>query len=337
MKKQILSVLIALLLTASCSNTANKAIEQGKLAIANAEYENALNSLELAKNEGAKSQELDTMISILDNYINAKQAFESGVFDKAADAISKIPEEYSEYTIKDDIDALKTSIKEKAAASGNIDAQIAQVKQLVSVGDYENASKGITELYSKNLSDEQKSQVDELNSTILSAQNKINEASTQAAQNAAAKAAQDAAKAAAANTTVVATYYVVNCNEYITLRKSPSTSAGAITTIPLGSAVGYIENAGNGFYKIKYNGSVGYSLASYLSPDNYESAPRTATVINAQNFITLRATPSTSANELTKIPAGATVTYLGTAENGFYKISYAGMVGYGLQSYLRVN
>lgn len=61
------------------------------------------------------------------------------------------------------------------------------------------------------------------------------------------------------------TMYVVNCNESITLRKSDSTSAGEICQIPLGSAVSYIGKAGNGFYKIIYNGHTGYALASYLS------------------------------------------------------------------------
>ena len=53
------------------------------------------------------------------------------------------------------------------------------------------------------------------------------------------------------------TMYVVNCNEFITLRTSDSTSAGEICKIPLGAAVR--------FYKITYNGYTGYALASYLS------------------------------------------------------------------------
>lgn len=60
------------------------------------------------------------------------------------------------------------------------------------------------------------------------------------------------------------TYYVVNCNESITLRTSASTSASEICQIPLGSAVSYVESAANGFYKVIYNGHTGYALASYL-------------------------------------------------------------------------
>ncbi len=57
---------------------------------------------------------------------------------------------------------------------------------------------------------------------------------------------------------------VVNCNEYITLRTSPYTSAGEITRIPLGAEVDYIE-AKRDFYLVSYNGQIGYALQSYLT------------------------------------------------------------------------
>ena len=70
---------------------------------------------------------------------------------------------------------------------------------------------------------------------------------------------------AAAGDAAYDTMYVVNCSEFITLRTSDSTSAGEICKIPLGAAVSYVSTAGNGFYKIIYNGYTGYALASYLS------------------------------------------------------------------------
>lgn len=137
------------------------------------------------------------------------------------------------------------------------------------------------------------------------------------------------------NNNIVKTYFVAYCNEYITLRSAPSTSASELAKIPLGQAVGYIETADNGFYKISYDGKIGYALASYLSQGE-QSTAKTAKVVNAKEFITLRSSPSTSASEITKIPAGAYVTYIGPAENGFYEIEYNGLRGYGLQSYLEI-
>ena len=153
-----------------------------------------------------------------------------------------------------------------------------------------------------------------------------------------------AAEPATAMTQVLTTLYVVNCNESITLRTSDSTSAKEIRQIPLGAAVSFMENAANGFYKVSYNGSTGYALASYLSVDPYNhyvasttaaaSASWTGKVVRCNEFITLRKTPSTKGEDITKIPLGAVVTVYSGADNGFYYIDYGGIEGYALASYI---
>ena len=145
-------------------------------------------------------------------------------------------------------------------------------------------------------------------------------------------------------TQVLTTLYVVNCNESITLRTSDSTSAKEIRQIPLGAAVSFMENAANGFYKVSYNGSTGYALASYLSVDPYNHYVASTTaatdtswtgkVVRCNEFITLRKTPSTKGEEITKIPLGAIVTVYSGADNGFYYINYGGIEGYALASYI---
>lgn len=141
---------------------------------------------------------------------------------------------------------------------------------------------------------------------------------------------------------VLTTLYVVNCNESITLRVSDSTNAKEIRQIPLGAAVSFMENAANGFYKVSYNGSTGYALASYLSVDPYDHyvASTTAStvwsgkVVRCNEYITLRRTPSTKGEEITKIPLGAIVTVYSGADNGFYYIDYDGFEGYALAGYI---
>ena len=145
-------------------------------------------------------------------------------------------------------------------------------------------------------------------------------------------------------TQVLTTLYVVNCNESITLRTADSISAKEIRQIPLGAAVSFMENAANGFYKVSYNGSTGYALASYLSVDPYNhyvasttavaSTSWTGKVVRCNEFITLRKTPSTKGEEITKIPLGAIVTVYSGADNGFYYINYGGIEGYALASYI---
>ena len=58
---------------------------------------------------------------------------------------------------------------------------------------------------------------------------------------------------------------VVNCNEYITLREEPSTSAASLAHIPLGASVDELYWAGNGFVCVSYRGKTGYALSEYLS------------------------------------------------------------------------
>lgn len=141
---------------------------------------------------------------------------------------------------------------------------------------------------------------------------------------------------------VLTTLYVVNCNESITLRVSDSTNAKEIRQIPLGAAVSFMENAANGFYKVSYNGSTGYALASYLSVDPYNHyvASTTAStvwsgkVVRCNEYITLRRTPSTKGEEIIKIPLGSIVTVYSGADNGFYYIYYDGFEGYALAGYI---
>ena len=45
-------------------------------------------------------------------------------------------------------------------------------------------------------------------------------------------------------------------------------------------------------------------------------------VVNCKQSITLRTSPSTSASEICQIPLGSAVSYISTASNGFYFISY---------------
>ncbi len=133
-----------------------------------------------------------------------------------------------------------------------------------------------------------------------------------------------------------ATMYVANCQESITLRKSASTKAEEIRQIPLGAAVSYIEEAGNGFYKVAYMGNTGYALASYLEgyePQDWDPYT-TVYVVNCQESITLRKSPSTKADEIRQIPLGEPVIYRKAVEDGFSMIEYNNEIGYVLTSYL---
>ena len=148
------------------------------------------------------------------------------------------------------------------------------------------------------------------------------------------------------------TMFVSNCAESISLREYPSTQARALRQIPFGAPVTVLGSAENGFYQVIYNGVTGYSLASYLVSyqpseserlerpagstvsSNTSGGYRTMYCVNCREYITLRSIPSTSGADLAHIPLGASVSYVGTAENGFYEVIYNGRRGYALAQYL---
>lgn len=138
-----------------CSVTGSKAIEQGKLSMAGADYKTALNMFNLAKSEGAKDRDLDEMVSILEAYIEAKDAYNADNIDGANSALEKMPETYVEYTIKSDVDALTENIAKKQVAMGDVDSQIAGLRKMIAYGDYDSAGYNIDELKTKTLTEYQ--------------------------------------------------------------------------------------------------------------------------------------------------------------------------------------
>ena len=67
---------------------------------------------------------------------------------------------------------------------------------------------------------------------------------------------------------------VVNCNEWISLRYSPSVYSEVLTRIPLGTIV-TVYDAGDidGFQPVEYKGIRGYCLKDYLKYHSGGGAP----------------------------------------------------------------
>ncbi len=71
---------------------------------------------------------------------------------------------------------------------------------------------------------------------------------------------------------------VVNCNEWISLREYPSTSAPRLAKIPLGTVVKVSKYHGmdgadpspcDGFIRTQYNGQYGWCLMNYLRIEGF--------------------------------------------------------------------
>ena len=66
-KTLLLVLILTLVFLSACKDDSlsQKAIDQGKLALANSEYDKALASFELALDEGVKNEEVEKLINII--------------------------------------------------------------------------------------------------------------------------------------------------------------------------------------------------------------------------------------------------------------------------------
>lgn len=167
-KTLIIVSLLAISMVGCGNSTADKAIEQGKLAMASKEYDKALASFKLAIDEGSKDKSIKIMYSIIETYNNAYDKFEEDNIEEAKKIIDEINNEYVEYSIKDDVDSLKVKIDEKVKIQDEINDYIEQIKKLVKNKDYNDAKSLIEEVNKKELSEKNKEEIDELNNRIES-------------------------------------------------------------------------------------------------------------------------------------------------------------------------
>lgn len=112
------------------------------------------------------------------------------------------------------------------------------------------------------------------------------------------------------------------------LRSEPSTSASIITTLDDGVAVAVLDDSTNGWYKINYNGSVGYVSADYLAIDQDNVFTSYGRV--SGDGVNVRATPSTDGSVLATVDADTIVT-VNAFVDGWYDVTCK----YGTEGYIR--
>ena len=128
--------------------------------------------------------------------------------------------------------------------------------------------------------------------------------------------------------------YVVKCNDWVSLRATPSTKAARLAQVPLGARVTDCVAVSDAFTCCTYAGQTGYILSDYLSALAPGEEAARMRVVDCREWVSLRATASTKAARLAQVPLGAEVTNCALAANGFIACSYQGQTGYILCQYL---
>ena len=126
---------------------------------------------------------------------------------------------------------------------------------------------------------------------------------------------------------------VYNCNEYVTLRKNPSTSSEALEKVKYGSEVdwAYGVERTNDFFKVYYNGKAGWILSDYLNFDEWSGCFCYPAKVTSDQ-ITLRETQNPSSKKITSINKGQLVFIYSDPESNltakYACVNYRGKVGY---------
>lgn len=121
------------------------------------------------------------------------------------------------------------------------------------------------------------------------------------------------------------------------LRESAGTDAAVLDTAGNGDEVVVLEDQNDGWYKVDWNGTVGYMSADYLSVAvQAEADLGTATLNTDGASLNLRSGPGTDYSSLISIPGSATLNITGI-DNGWYKTSYNDFEGYVSSDYVTLS
>lgn len=141
----------------------------------------------------------------------------------------------------------------------------------------------------------------------------------------------------------------------VNMRAEANTNSDIITSLPLNTEV-EITGMTDSFYRVKYNGHIGYVSRSYMTPVSSQTAKATATSAasakqtNPASFsasvtqmsgygtvtassVNVRENASTESTILLSLPLGTVVEITGNTES-FYRVKYNGKTGYIHKTYL---
>lgn len=128
------------------------------------------------------------------------------------------------------------------------------------------------------------------------------------------------------------------CNEYVTLRSSPSSSSSAVDYVYLGEVV-MAAPYNSEFSHCCYNGRFGYIKTQYLSSNISTYSEGIFRVANCNEWISLRSMPISDGRVLAHVPLGATFDAIYYADgsynpNAYAYVRYNGQYGWVLWRYL---
>ena len=120
----------------------------------------------------------------------------------------------------------------------------------------------------------------------------------------------------------------------LNIRSGPGTDNSVISTVGNGSTVVILERSTDDWYKINYNGTIGYVSSAYLTGitqvENFDAVGK----VN-DSGVRYRSAPSTDGSVVGTLSSGTEVKIIGL-NNGWYKITVSGNTGYMRSDYVDI-
>ena len=130
--------------------------------------------------------------------------------------------------------------------------------------------------------------------------------------------------------------YIVKCKNYVNVREKASSSSKKLGNLRRGEEVSVISISGK-WVKIAYKGGTAYVFGEYVSsakPD-YAVVGKTATIVNAENGVNIRAKATSSSKILGVAYNGDTFTVQGLSGR-WVKVEYNGGSAYIYDRYIKI-
>lgn len=209
----------------------NKNIKKAKKNLNKKKYDQVLEILNPELDKDIDVSEAELLCNMVKYYIGAGEDFENKMYEAAREKLTAIDGSYEEYKIKEDIDQLRAKVENKLAYKEEINTKIDKAAILIDEKELQSAKSQIKELLNKDIDDEQKSRLTELdgNVDLMIEEEKKAEAERKRAEE--LKKQQEAANKQINNNssssnnssnsgTTGGTYYIASGNRYY--HKTPS-------------------------------------------------------------------------------------------------------------------
>lgn len=175
-KKYIISIVILVIIIIGVGSFfiynnlgVNKQIDKEIELMTQKEYQKSMACFDLVLDDKPDNKKALQLKEMVNNYLDSKDLFDKGDFDKANKKINEINNEYSNYNgFKDDVNSLKDKINKSIKSSKEVDENLDKIREQINKKNYKDAKELIEKLEKSDLDKNQKQQIEDLKGRVNS-------------------------------------------------------------------------------------------------------------------------------------------------------------------------